>query len=101
MPDHKTRISGGYDRAAELLDSDYSPADLQVVYRRGHWKNWREIMRWIDERAARDPELPWERADAIRQDLQELEREGIPFTNDPQQVHDLTHKRRRRRVPDY
>ncbi len=70
----------------------YDLSDMQVVFRRGHWQSWDDVIRWLETEGEADNELTPGETIAITEDLRRVRDAGIPFTNDPHKAYDLVFK---------
>ncbi|MGE5619170.1 MAG: hypothetical protein ACM3US_07920 [Sphingomonadaceae bacterium] len=80
------------------MDREYDLSDMRVVYRRGDWNSWAEMIHWLETEGERDNELTPGEVIAMVEDLRQVERDNTPFTKDPQKAYDLAHQHRARRV---
>lgn len=66
---------------------DYDESDIEVVYRRGDWSNWTDIVRWLERGLSRDEQADNELSEAESRELLEgfrrLDQRGEKFTSDP------------------
>lgn len=66
---------------------EYQKSDIDVVYRRGDWHSWRDIVNWLerglshDEQA--DNELSEKESHELLDDFRKLDQRGEKFTTDP------------------
>ncbi len=66
----------------------YSLSDVEVLYRRGDWHNWRDMIHWLETQGERDNELTPGEVIAMTEDLRRLEDSGAEFTKDPRKAYE-------------
>ena len=71
------------------MERKYSQSDVEVLFRRGHWKSWDETIQWLETQGERDNELTPGETIAMTEDLRQVRNSGEQFTNDPTRVHQL------------
>jgi hypothetical protein len=68
----------------------YTKSDLEVVFRRGEWRSWNEVIDWLKEHGEADNELTPGEVIAMKRDLEQLKQQGKPFTADVDAIYQLT-----------
>ncbi len=76
------------------LNFDYGPGDMQAVYNRGPWKNWKEGIAWLEKKGEADNELTPGETIALVEDLRSVAQAKEPFTDDPVKAYRMAHKHR-------
>ncbi len=76
------------------MERDYTQSDMEVVYRRGDWHNWRDMIHWLETKGEGDNELTPGEVIAMVEDLRQVERSGVQFTKDPKQAYEMAHRYR-------
>jgi len=64
----------------------YDASDIEVVMRQGDWRNWDDVIEWLQKEGDNHRRL---RTDEVRQmvdDFRRLKEKGKPFTNDPNEL---------------
>ena len=70
---------------------DYELSDMQLVYRRGNWGNWNDVLSWLKQYGRGDNRLtPGETAGLI-EDIRQLKNKKVPFTGNPKKAFELAH----------
>lgn len=77
---------------------DYTQSDMDVVYRRGDWHSWRDMIHWLETQGERDNELTPGEVIAMVEDLRQVERSGEQFTKDPHKAYEMAHKHRAKKA---
>ena len=80
------------------MERDYDVSDMEVVYRRGTWHGWSDMIHWLQTQGERDNELTPGEVIAMVEDLRKLEQSKTPFTNDPRRAYELAHARRAKKA---
>ncbi|MEO3780550.1 hypothetical protein ABGB16_27820 [Micromonospora sp. B11E3] len=66
---------------------DYQQSDVEVVYRRGDWHSWHDIVRWLERGLSRDQQADNELSEVESRELldgfRKLDQQATPFTTDP------------------
>ncbi|MDZ5442305.1 hypothetical protein U2F26_06100 [Micromonospora sp. 4G57] len=66
---------------------DYQKSDVEVVYRRGDWNSWSDIVRRLEGGLSRDQQADNELSEAESRQLldgfRRLDQKGERFTDDP------------------
>lgn len=66
---------------------DYQQSDVEVVYRRGEWHSWGDIVQWLERGLSRDQQADNELSEAesrqLLDDFRKLDQQGKRFTDDP------------------
>ncbi|WP_146604079.1 hypothetical protein [Micromonospora deserti] len=66
---------------------EYQQSDIEVVYRRGDWHSWSDIVRWLEQGLSRDQQADNELSEAesrqLLDDFRTLDQQGKGFTTDP------------------
>ena len=74
----------------------YEPQHLDRLYKSGNWKNWDEMIQWLQDRITEtttgDEQLPADMVEAMIRDLQMLRDQKVPFNPDHEQVFEILHK---------
>jgi hypothetical protein len=73
-------------------DFDYGLGDVQALYRRSEWHNWREAIKWLQEFGEQDNELTPGETVAMVEDLRSLAESRAPFVMNPEQAYKMAHK---------
>ncbi|HEY8477371.1 MAG TPA: hypothetical protein VIN09_10955 [Chloroflexota bacterium] len=99
MPKHPKQVEGVtvQPTGRKKMERDYDVSDVEVLFRRGHWRNWNEAIHWLETQGERDNELTPGEVLAMTEDLRKLKQEGTAFTADPHRVYELAHRYRARR----
>ncbi|MGE5620364.1 MAG: hypothetical protein ACM3US_14050 [Sphingomonadaceae bacterium] len=71
------------------MEHAYDLSDMEVVYRRGDWHNWDEIIHWLETQGERDNELTPGEVIAMVEDLRMVRDSGAAFTKDPRKAYEL------------
>ncbi|HEY0700196.1 MAG TPA: hypothetical protein VGD43_20625 [Micromonospora sp.] len=70
---------------------DYQQSDIEVVFRRGDWDSWADIVRWLERGLSRDEQADNELSAAesrqLLDDFRELDQRRQRFTRDPQEAY--------------
>lgn len=77
------------------MKRDYTESDVEVVYRRGQWRSWDDVIRWLETKGEQDNELTPGEVIAMVEDFRRLNQSGVPFTNDPHRAFQLAHEHRK------
>ena len=72
------------------IEQHYTKSDLEVVFRRGEWSSWNEVIDWLKEHGEADNELTPGEVIAMKRDLEQLKQQGKQFTADADAVYKLT-----------
>jgi hypothetical protein len=67
-------------------EESYQRSDVEVVFRRGDWHSWDEVIDWLGDRGEADNELTPGEVIAMKEDFENLKKQGEKFTNDPDAV---------------
>lgn len=70
----------------------YELSDMEVVYRRGQWHSWDDVIHWLETEGEKDNELTPGEVIAMTEDLRHVRDAGVPFTNEPREAFDLVFK---------
>lgn len=74
----------------------YRKSDIDVVYSRGDWHSWDDIVNWMERRLSGDQQIGNEFSEVesgqLLTDFKRLQQNGTPFTADPQQAFDELQK---------
>lgn len=62
---------------------EYRQSDVEIVFRRGDWRDWDDAIHWLEAEGEGDYELTEEEVNAMAEDFRKLEQQGVPFSNDP------------------
>jgi hypothetical protein len=66
---------------------NYDESDIQVVYRRGEWHSWKDIVNWLERGLSQDSqadnELSAAESQQLLQDFRQLDQRHEKFTQDP------------------
>ncbi|PSK64072.1 hypothetical protein B0E53_03977 [Micromonospora sp. MH33] len=66
---------------------DYRQSDVEVVYRRGDWHSWGDIVHWLERGLSRDQQADNELSEAesrqLLDDFRKLDQQGTEFIDDP------------------
>lgn len=66
---------------------EYQKSDVEVVYRRGEWHSWRDVVHWLERGLSRDQQADNELSEAesrqLLDDFRKLGQQGKRFTDDP------------------
>jgi hypothetical protein len=66
---------------------NYDRSDIEVVYRRGDWHSWKDIVNWLERGLSQDSqadnELSAAESQQLLQDFRQLDKRHEKFTNDP------------------
>lgn len=91
MAHEQKKTEGGKARkpGKKSWEHRYSLSDMEVVYRRGHWNSWDEIIGWLEAHGEADNELTPGETVAITEDLRSVRDAKVPFTTDPRKAYDL------------
>lgn len=71
---------------------DYEMGDVKAAYRRGDWRNWQDVISWLEKFGEADNELTPGETVALVEDLRSLRDSGAQFTRDPMQAFQMAHK---------
>ncbi len=71
---------------------DYTPSDMEVLYRRGEWHNWQEEIDWLQRFGEQDRKLTPGETVAMAEDLRSVQESGAAFTPNPDQAFQMAHK---------
>jgi hypothetical protein len=74
----------------------YRQSDVEVLLRRGSWRNWDDAIRWLEENGEADGELAPGEALAMRADLMSLRDRGFRFTHKPDELYTMAREHRYR-----
>lgn len=74
----------------------YRQSDVEVLFRRGNWRNWDDAIHWLEENGEADSELAPGEALALRADLMTLRDMGFKFIHKPDELYKMAHEHRRR-----
>ena len=80
------------------MERTYDLSDMQVVFRRGDWHSWGDVIHWLATQGERDNELTPGEVIAMVEDLRQVEKSKAPFTKDPHKAYDLAHGYRARKA---
>ncbi|MBO4210842.1 hypothetical protein [Micromonospora echinofusca] len=65
----------------------YQQSDVEVVYRRGDWRSWSDVERWLERGMSRDQQADNELSEAesrqLLDDVRQLARRGDDLPPDP------------------
>jgi len=67
-----------------------------VLQKRGQWRRWNDVARWLHSEGRRDSEIKPSDAQQMLVDIDFLVMDDVPFTNDPGQAFKLAHEHRKR-----
>jgi hypothetical protein len=71
---------------------DYTERDMEYVLHRDGFLSWTEVMHWLDEHGDHDPHLSHGKIHAIEKDIQKLEGDNVPFTDNARKAFHLAHQ---------
>jgi hypothetical protein len=77
-------------------EKDYDASDIEHVFRRGEFRDWRDVLKWLDEHGMDDRRLTPGEAKHMREDFERLRKAKVKFTNDPKQAYELARQHRGR-----
>lgn len=72
------------------MEQSYTSSDLEVLFRRGEWRSWKEAIDWLKDHGEADNELTPGEVIAMKQDLEQLAQQGKPFTAHAGAVYQMT-----------
>lgn len=64
----------------------YTESDVEVLFRRGDWRNWDDALNWLKEYGEADNELTPGEVIAMKEDLEQIAKKGEKFTTDAARV---------------
>jgi hypothetical protein len=68
----------------------YDQSDVEVVYRRGDWHSWADIVRWFEKQLRTskqaDNEFSAQESQQLLEGFKRLNERGEKFTNDPEKA---------------
>ena len=68
----------------------YKESDVELVYGRGDWNSWDDIVGWFQKRLQSDDqadnELGEQETHELLEDFRRLSEKGEPFTSDPKKA---------------
>lgn len=73
----------------------YQPAHMQILFTRGKWKSWDEIILWLQQSGHIDGAFGDVEVQDLIRDIQFLRDSGVPFTPNHEQAFQLIHSRRK------
>jgi hypothetical protein len=76
------------------MRKEYAESDVEVLFRRGEWRNWDDAINWLEQNGDSDNELTPGETIAMKEDLSELRKRGEKFFGDPRKVYDMTRRHR-------
>jgi hypothetical protein len=66
---------------------NYDESDIEVVYRRGEWNSWKDIVHWLERGLSQDSqadnELSAAESQQLLQDFRQLDKRHEKFTQNP------------------
>lgn len=94
---HEERTEGVHIRPTghKEQERDYRESDVEVVYRRGQWRNWDDVINWLETKGEQDNELTPGEVIAMTEDFRRPRQGGAQFINDPHQVFQMAHQHRK------
>ena len=82
-------------RESQGIDIDYNRRDVEKAYGYGPWGDWAELVGWLQDEAVGDPRFGPGKVSHMVADLQQLAKDRVPFTDDPQEAFRLALSHRR------
>lgn len=82
-------------RGSQGFDTEYNRRDLETAYEYGPWGDWAELVGWLQDDAIGDPRFGPGKITHMVADLQQLEKDRVPFTHDPRYAFRLALSHRR------
>ncbi|MBE0476112.1 MAG: hypothetical protein IBX62_03325 [Coriobacteriia bacterium] len=82
-------------RESQGFDTRYNETDMSVVYEYGPWSDWSEMIGWLLAEGESDPRFGPGKVTHIVADLQQLEKDRVPFTGDPDEAYRMALSHRR------
>lgn len=67
----------------------YDESDVEVVYRRGDWRDWGQLRRWVEREGEQDNELTPGEVHHLGEDVRCLQDEDVQFVPDPHRAYEL------------
>jgi len=71
---------------------EYSADDMKEVYSKGDWKDWEDIILWLELSGRSDPDLMDGKVGKIIFQLKQLQEKNIPFVTDYKEAFQLAQK---------
>lgn len=69
----------------------YDQSDIEVVFRRGDWHSWSDIVHWFEKRMRKskqaDNEFSAQESQQLLEGFRRLNERGEKFTTDPEKVY--------------
>lgn len=72
----------------------YAETDVQMLYGHGQgkWHAWSNLINWVERNGDKDTEIAAGAASALKEDLTKLQKDSVPFTDDPRKAYRLMQK---------
>jgi hypothetical protein len=67
----------------------YRKSDMEVVYRRGNWRSWDDIITWLQREGADDSELVGAEVEKMIEDIRHVREQHKEFVNDPAKAYEI------------
>ena len=74
-----------------MAPKDYSERDLESLFKKGSWKNWSSMIKWLEEKGEQDEEFSPEEVRAMKEDLVVIREAAVPFTPNAHEAYRLVH----------
>ena len=75
------------DQQGGTTKTAYTESDVEVVMRQGDWKNWDEVIRWLETEGDNHRRLRTDEVQAMIEDFRRLKKERVRFTKDPAEIY--------------
>jgi hypothetical protein len=70
---------------------DYEQGDMKAALQRGDWKNWQDLINWLEKQGEKDNELTPGETVAMVEDLRSVKVNKMQFTRDSKQAYTMAH----------
>lgn len=78
-------------RTSQKKGKDYDQSDIEHLLRVSEWSSWAEIVDWLRREGDSDSKLTPSEVEYMVDDFERLQRQGEPYTDDPQQMYARAH----------
>ena len=82
-------------RRKQGFDTEYNRTDVETAYGYGPWGDWAELVGWLQDDGVSDPRFGPGKVTHMVADLQQLEKDRVPFTGDADEAFRLALSHRR------
>ncbi len=76
------------------MTKDYAASDLKLVFEHSHPHTWNDALKWVESEGVGNARLTPGEVDAMKEDLQKMKDDHVPFTDNYEKAYETAHKNR-------